>query len=123
MTTLHDIYNPPPAPVPLAPPPPEPLHWRPGDLGILAGLIAMVVGLAAWAWTVAPELSVLALIGGTVVIVESWSTALGFLHRRPWMGENGRWKIFAAALVPWLVGLALATGLMMGVFRLVDWIG
>jgi hypothetical protein len=123
MTTLHDIYNPPPAPVPLAPPPPEPLRWRPGDLGILAGLIAMVVGLAAWAWTVAPELSVLALIGGTVVIVESWSTALGFLHRRPWMGVNGRWKIFAAALVPWLVGLALATGLMMGVFRLVDWIG
>jgi hypothetical protein len=123
MTTLHDIYDPPPAPVPLAPPPPARLRWTSSDLGILVGLIALVLALAVWAWTIEPMLAGLALIGGTVVIVESWSTALTFLDRRPWMGVNGRWKIFAAALVPWLVGLALAAALMLGLFRIADWIG
>jgi hypothetical protein len=123
MTTLHDIYDPPPAPVPLAPPPPAPLRWTSSDLGILVGLIALVLALAVWAWTIEPMLAGLALIGGTVVIVESWSTALTFLDRRPWMGVNGRWKIFAAALVPWLVGLGLAAALMLGLFRIADWIG
>jgi hypothetical protein len=120
-TTLHDIYDPPPAPVPLAPPAPEPMNWTSSDLGILAGLVTVVVGLAAWAWTIEPAMAFLVMIGGAIVIVESWSTALGFLQRRPWMGMNGRWKIFVAALVPWLVGLGLAAALMMGLFLLSDW--
>jgi hypothetical protein len=120
--TAHDIYNPPPAPEPLAPPAPEPLRWARGDLGVLAGLVAAVVSLSLWAWTIEPMLGALALIGGAVVIVESWSTALSFLHRRPWEGVKGRWKIFLAALVPWLLVLSLAAGLMIGLFRLADWL-
>lgn len=123
MSTAHDIYDPPPAPVPLAPPTPEPIARKTGDLVVLGVLIALAVVAAAWAWTVEPSLAVLVLIGAAIVIAESWSTALGFLHRQPLMGSNGRWRIYVAALVPYLLGLALAAGMMIGLFRLADWIG
>lgn len=122
-SVLHDIYDPPPAPVPLAPPPAEPMARSSGDLAIFVGLGAIVLAGSAWAWTVDPGMAALTLVGGTIVVVESWSTALGFLHRRPWMGLNGRWKIFAAALVPWVVGLGLAAGLMIAMFYLADHAG
>ena len=57
------------------------------------------------------------------MILESWFTALGFLHRRRPLGLGGRWTIFLAALVPWLVGLGLAAALMLGLFWLSDWLG
>ena len=120
MSTAHDIYNPPPAPEPLAPPQPDPIAWRRSDLVMLAALIVVAVAASAWAWTVEPSLALLVLLGGTIVIVESWSTALGFLHRQPKMGANGRWRIYVAALVPYILGLALATALMMGLFNLLD---
>ncbi len=120
LSTARNIYDPPPAPEPLSPPAPEPLRWARGDLGVLACLVVAVLSLAAWAWTIEPMLAALALIGGTIVIVESWSTALTFLHRRPWAGVKGRWKIFLAALVPWLLILSLATALMVGLFSVLD---
>ena len=123
VSTLHDIYDPPPAPLPLSPPSPEPIRWTGGDVWVLATLMAGVFALASVAWTIEPSMAALVVIGGAIVIAESWSTALGFLSRRPWMGENGRWRIFAAALVPWLLGLGLASGLMLGLFRLSDWTG
>jgi hypothetical protein len=123
MSTAHDIYNPPPAPVPLAPTP-ERIAWTTGDLAVLISLVVVAVALAIWAWTVEPSLAVLVLIGAAIVIVESWSTAMGFLHKhRRLAGTRGRWTIYVAALVPWLLGLALATGLMIGLFRLADWLG
>jgi hypothetical protein len=123
MSTMHDIYDPPPAPVPLAPPLPERVNYRPSDLVILGLLVIGVVGLAAWAYAFEPAIAYLTLVGGAIVIVESWSTALGFLHKRPWMGLNGRWKIFVAALIPWLLGLGLAAALMISLFLLSDWAG
>ncbi len=123
MNASHDIYDPPPAPVPMAPPSDGPMSWTRSDLAILAALVVPVVALSAWAWTVEPAMAILTLIGGAIVIVESWSTALGFLDRRPWMGINGRWKIFVAALLPWLLGLGMATALMIGLFLLSDWAG
>ena len=54
------------------------------------------------------------------MIVESWFTALGFLHQQPMEGLGARWKIFLAALVPWLLGLGLAAALMIGLFYLSD---
>jgi hypothetical protein len=120
MSTAHDIYDPPPAPVPLAPTP-ERIAWKTGDLVVLIALVAIAISLAVWAWTVEPSLAVLVLIGAAIVIVESWSTALGFLHRhRRLAGTGGRWTIYVAALVPWLLGIALAAALMMGVFLLLD---
>ncbi len=42
------------------------------------------------------------------MILESWFTALGFLHRARPLRLKARWMIFLAALVPWLVGLGVA---------------
>jgi len=123
MSTMHDIYDPPPAPTPLAPPMPQRVNYRTSDLVILAALGAGVLALATWAYSFEPAIAYLTLLGGTIVIIESWSTALGFLNKRPWMGLNGRWKIFVAALIPWLVGLGLAAALMLGLFLLSDWVG
>ena len=55
------------------------------------------------------------------MVLESWFTALGFLHRRPTTTLTGRWTIFLAALVPWLLGLGLAALLMLGMFVVSDW--
>jgi hypothetical protein len=116
----HDIYDPPPAPIPWAPPKPEPLNWTAGDLAILVSFGALILAASALAWRVEPTLTVLVLLGGTLVIVESWFTALGYLHRRPAESLGARWKIFLAALVPWLLGLGLAAALMLGLFYLSD---
>ena len=120
MTTLHDIYDPPPAPIPWAPPEAEPLNWTAGDLTVLALFSALILGASALAWRIEPTMAFLILLGGTLVIVESWFTALGFLHRRPLTSLGERWKIFLAALVPWIFGLGLAAALMLGLFYLSD---
>ncbi len=119
MTTTHDIYDPPPAPIPWAPPQAEPLNWTAGDLTVLASFGALVLTASALAWRVEPTMAALIFLGGVLVIVESWFTALGFLHRRP-LGLGGRWKIFLAALIPWVLGLSLAAALMLGLFYLSD---
>ena len=119
MSTTHDIYDPPPAPIPWAPPEPEPLHWTAGDLSVLAAFSVLIVVASAFAWRVEPTMALLILVGGALVIAESWFTALSFLHRRP-IDLGGRWKIFLAALVPWVLGLGLAAALMLGLFYLSD---
>src|SRR5258708_13915613 len=86
MTTMHDIYDPPPAPIPWAPPEPEPLNWTAGDLTVLASFSVLVVAASALAWQIDSTMAFLILLGGALVIVESWFTALGFLHRRPMTG-------------------------------------
>jgi len=106
-TAIHDIYDPPPAPIPWAPPQAAPLTWTAGDLTVLASFGALVLLASALAWRIEPTLAALVLLGGALVIVESWFTALGFLHRRP-VESGGRWKIFVAAL-------------MLGLFGLSDW--
>lgn len=117
--TTHDIYDPPPAPIPWAPPKAEPLHWTAGDLAVLASFSVLIVTASGLAWTIEPTMALLIFLGGTLVIVESWFTALGFLHRRP-IDLGGRWKIFLAALIPWVLGLGLAAALMLGLFYLSD---
>ena len=117
----HDIYDPPPAPIPWAPPEAEPLTWTAGDLSVLASFSALVLAASALAWRVEPTMSLLIFVGGALVIAESWFTALGFLHRSPMAGLGGRWKIFLAALIPWVLGLGLAAALMIGLFRISDW--
>jgi hypothetical protein len=120
MTTMHDIYDPPPAPIPWAPPEPEPLNWTAGDLTVLASFSILVLAASAMAWQIDSTMAFLILLGCALVIVESWFTALGFLHRRPLTGLKERWKIFLAALMPWVFGLGLAAALMLGLFYLSD---
>src|SRR3954453_24084826 len=116
MSSFHDIYDPPPAPVAFAPPRPEPLTWTVGDLACLVAMVALLCAASAWAWSFEPTLGPWVTLGGAFVILESWFSAGTFLHRHPAERPGGRWVIFLAALVPWLLGLGFAAALMMGLF-------
>jgi hypothetical protein len=120
MSTTHDIYDPPPAPVPLAPPRPEPLTYTWGDLVCLLTLCSVLFISAGMAWPSEPVMVLLTALGGSLVILESWVTALGFLHRAKPLGLRARWTIFLAALVPWLVGLGISATLILGLFWITD---
>ena len=54
------------------------------------------------------------------MILESWFTALGYLHRCSPLRLKARWMIFLAALVPWLFGLGVAVMLMLSLFWISD---
>lgn len=120
---MHDIYDPRPAPVPWAPPQVKPLRWTAGDLAVLASLAGAVLASSVLAWRYEPMLALLTVLGGSLVIIESWFTALTYLHRRPEGDLGSRWKIFLAALLPWVMGLGFATLLMLGLFHLSDRMG
>jgi hypothetical protein len=116
---MKDIYDPPPAPVPFAPKA-EPLVFTTGDLVCLVVLFTTLWLIAGVAWWNEPTIAVLTALGGSLVILESWFTALGFLHRFKPLGLRARWTIFVAALVPWLIGLGIAATLMLALFWLSD---
>jgi hypothetical protein len=117
---MHDIYDPPPAPIAWSPPKAEPLAVSRGDLAYLA-VFGFAVGLgAAWAWSVDPTLGLWATIGGGFVVLESWFSAVTFLHRHSGVRVAARWMVYFVALLPWLLGLGFATALMMGLFYVSD---
>ena len=120
---MHDIYDPPPAPVPWNPPQAERLVFKTGDVVCLALLCAVLFAGSMLAWSSEPTVALFTALGGTLVILESWFTALGFLHRRQSLGLRARWTVFLATLVPWLVGLGIAATLIMGLFLVSDWLG
>lgn len=120
-TSMHDIYDPPPAPRHVAPPPPEPIAWTAADLAALAILGLPVAGASAWAWAIEPTLGLWVTIAGVFVILESWFSALTFLHRHPDARTGRRWLIYLAALAPWALALGFAALLMRGLFYLSDW--
>jgi hypothetical protein len=120
---MHDIYDPPPAPVPWNPPQPERLVFTTGDLMCLIFLCALLLAGAVLAWGSDPSVALMTMLGGTLVILESWFTALGFLHRRHAVSLRARWTVFLAALIPWIVGLGVAAMLIMGLFLVSDWLG
>ena len=76
--------------------------------------------MGAWAWRFEPVLGLWIIVGGVFVVLESWFSALTFLHRHPEEHPGRRWLIFLAALVPWLLGLGFATALMLGLFMISD---
>src|SRR5262245_3046595 len=119
---MHDIYDPPPAPLAWNPPKPERLYFTRGDLVCLAMLCAALFVASIAAWRTEPMVALITAVGGSLVILESWFTALGFLHRRRSLGLRARWTIFLAALVPWLVGLGIAAMLMLSLFLVSDWL-
>ena len=120
MNTQHDIYDPPPSQTSWLSTRPEPLIFTRVDLACLVALGAIVVGLSAAGFAFDAMLGALVLVGGSLVVLESWYTALGFLNRRP-IAEPWRRVVFiVAALVPWVLGLGLAAALMIGLFILTD---
>jgi hypothetical protein len=120
---MHDIYDPPPAPIPWNPPPSPPLRLTRGDLAFLAALVVILAFASGIALALEPTLAIMISLGGSLVILESWYTAIGFLHRQPPESLARRWTIFLAALVPWVVGLGIAALLMAGLFLLSDMLG
>ena len=79
--------------------------------------------VALLAWHDEPILALVTAAAGALVILESWFTALGFLHRCPPLRLKARWTIFLAALVPWLVGLGVAVSVMLSLFWVSDHLG
>jgi hypothetical protein len=121
---MHDIYDPPPVPqVDWAPPKADPLIFTGGDLICLVSLCAGLLAIALVAWTNEPVLAFVSAGAGALVILESWLTTLGFLHRCRPVSLKVRWTIFLAALVPWLVGVGVAVGLMLCLFWISDHLG
>jgi hypothetical protein len=117
---MRDIYDPPPAPVAFEAPGSEPLRMRRGDLVCLVFFIMLLSIAAGWAWAFEPTVALMIMLGGGLVIFESWFTALGFLHLQPSESLTGRWVIFLAALLPWIVGLGIAASLIWSFFFLAD---
>ncbi len=122
-TTLHDIYDPPPAPVPYEPPPAEPLAFTYGDVVCLVLLCTTLCAIASYALWFEPTVALMTSVGGSLVILESWFTALGYLQRAKPLRLRARWTIFLAALIPWLIGLGIAATLILGLFYLSDRMG
>jgi hypothetical protein len=121
---MHDIYDPPPVPpVDWDPPKAEPLIFTRGDLISLIALCVGLLALAFIAWNDEPVLALISAGAGALVILESWFTTLGFLHRCPPVSLKLRWTIFLAALVPWLFGVGFAVCLMLCLFWISDHLG
>ena len=115
---MRDIYDPPPPTLTenYDPPKSERLVFTTGDLACLVGLCAIVFACSSVAWRSQPELALATAAAGSLVILESWSTALGFLHRTRPLRLKLRWLIFLVAIVPWLVGLGVAVSAMLMLF-------
>jgi hypothetical protein len=120
MSTVHDIYDPPPSTTSWLPPEPDAFSFTPGDLRCLLALCAGWVGATIPLWLMEPLVGLLAMIGGALVIFESWYTALIYLHREGISGPWRRFRIILAAHLPWIIGLGIATLLMAGLFVLSD---
>jgi hypothetical protein len=121
---MHDIYDPPPAlEQDFNPPKSGPLIFTRGDFLCLVGLCALLSVVSLTAWRTEPALALATAAAGSLVILESWFTALGFLHRAAPLRLKARWMIFLAALVPWLVGLGVAVSVMLSLFWVFDRVG
>jgi hypothetical protein len=121
---IHDIYDPPPVPpVDWDPPKTSALVFSRGDLLCLAALCTGLLGLALLAWKNDPILALVSASAGALVILESWITTLGYLHRAPPVSLKLRWTIFLAALIPWIIGLGFAVCLMLCLLWLSDHLG
>ena len=118
---MHDIYDPPPAlEQEWTPPKREPLIFTIGDLMCLVGLCSVLFAASVVGWATEPELAIATAAAGALVILESWLTALNYMHRCRPLRLKARWTIFLAAMVPWLVGLGIAVTVMLSLFWVSD---
>jgi hypothetical protein len=117
---MKNLYDPPPASVTYESPAEDPIAWTRGDVLWLVALCLVLLAGAAWAWVIEPALGVGITIAGLFVILESWFSALTFLHRHPHDRPLGRAVIFLVALAPWALGIGAAAALLIGLFWFSD---
>lgn len=114
---MHDVYDPPPVPeIEWEAPRREPLDVSRGDVACLVGLCLALFAISAAFWRDEPAVAVIAAGAGSLIVLESWITALGYFRRRPPLSLRARWTVFLAALVPWVVGVGAAVAFLLGVF-------
>ena len=118
---MHDIYNPPPAPVAYAPAPPAPVSWTVADLAFLFGLCIPLGVASIFAWRYDVSLAPWVMVGGGFVVVESWLSGLTFLHRHPAAPADESLADLRGGLGALVVGLGIAGMLMLGLFTVSDW--
>jgi hypothetical protein len=118
---MHDIYDPPPVPeIDWKRPKPEPLIFSKGDVLCLVSLCGLLLTVSGVFWRSEPWLALVAAGAGALVVLESWFTALAYLHRCPPLGLRARWTIFLAALLPWVLGVSAAVAFLCGIFWISD---
>ncbi|AMV38085.1 hypothetical protein [Planctomyces sp. SH-PL62] len=118
---MHDVYDPPTMPeIDWEEPGREPLIVSRGDVVCLVSLCAALFVAGAFFWRSEPILALLAAGAGSLVVMESWLTALAFFHRSPPLGLKARWTVFLAAILPWIVGVAAAVGFLLALFWISD---
>lgn len=119
---MRDIYDATPVPVSVNLPEKQPLHLTRFDKIILAIALSVVLCLSLSAWLLDGTVSFFIAIGGGLVVLESWHTALMFLQRHEYEDRQTRLLIHLAALVPWLLVLGSAALAMLGLFWLSDYL-
>ena len=121
-SSMHDVYDPPPVPEIdwTGPATRERLVVSRGDVACVAALCLSLFVVAAASWRSEPILAMVAAGAGSLVVLESWFTALAYFHRAPAMSRKARWTVFLAALLPWLVGLGAAVAFLLALFWVVD---
>jgi hypothetical protein len=120
-SSLHDIYNPPPAPqVFEVVGDDEPLVITTSDIAWLLVLCGLMVPPSVRAWILDPLLGAGLTIVGLFVALESWLSGLTFLRRHPAARPLWRGMVFLAATVPWLIGAAFVVFGILALFWLSD---
>jgi hypothetical protein len=118
---MHDVYDPPPVPeIEWEEPRREPLDVSRGDVACLAALCLALFAVSAFFGRSEPVVAVIAAGAGSLIVLESWLTALARFRRTPTHGLRARGTVFLAALVPWVVGVGVAIAFLLGVFWLSD---
>ena len=117
---MRDIYDSTPAPVSFNLPESEPLHLTGMDITFLTVGCVLVLTLSLAAWFLDGTVSLFVAVGGGLVVLESWHTALLFLQRHEQIDRRSRLVIHMASLVPWLLILGSAALAMLGLFWISD---
>ncbi len=123
---MKDIYDPPPVPEQelVAPLRPDTVELTRGDRLAVVVLALLPFAASLLAWHSEPELAIATGFAGSLVILESWFTAMNYMHRHSRLvGLRARWTLFLAALLPWLVGVGVTIGSILGLFWVSDHTG
>jgi hypothetical protein len=117
---MRDIYDSTPTTVSVNLPASEPLHLTGTDFAFLLVSSLTVLILSLGGWLLDGTVSLFIALGGSLVVFESWHTALMFLHRHHQEDRQSRIFIHLAALIPWVVVLGSAALAMLGLFWISD---